>query len=110
MAHELLQLPEPPTAVFAASDTQALGVLEAAAAAGLSVPGDVSVVGFDDVEAASYVGLSTVRQPLYESGAHAARLLLGLLDGTPLGPVGETLRLELVLRATTAPPPAPRNG
>lgn len=104
MASELLALSEPPTAVFAASDTQALGVLEAARAAGRDVPGGLSVIGFDDVEAASYVQLSTVRQPLYESGALGARLLLGALGGTALGPVGETLPLEVVVRSTTAPP------
>ena len=56
IAEELLRLPEPPTAIFAASDTQALGVLEAAQALGVRVPEELSVVGFDDVEAASYVG------------------------------------------------------
>jgi DNA-binding LacI/PurR family transcriptional regulator len=104
MGAELLQLREPPTAVFAASDTQALGVLEAARAAGRTVPGEVSVIGFDDIEAASYTQLSTVRQPLHESGTLGAQLLLGLLDGAELGPVGETLGLELVIRSTTAPP------
>ncbi|HET7044793.1 MAG TPA: LacI family DNA-binding transcriptional regulator, partial [Gaiellaceae bacterium] len=57
IAEELLGLPERPTAIFAASDTQAVGVLEAARALGLGVPGDLSVVGFDDVEIAAYVGL-----------------------------------------------------
>jgi LacI family transcriptional regulator len=102
MTCELLALDEPPTAIFAASDTQALGVLEAARAAGRDVPADLSVIGFDDIEAASYVQLSTVRQPLYESGDLGARLLLRALGGTELGPVGETLALELVVRATTA--------
>ena len=69
-----------PTAVFAASDTQALGVLEAARTAGLDVPGDLSVVGFDDVEVSGYAGLTTVRQPLFESGRLAAELLLESLD------------------------------
>jgi DNA-binding LacI/PurR family transcriptional regulator len=101
---ELLGLEVPPTAVFAASDTQALGVLEAARAARRSIPDELSVIGFDDIEAASYADLSTVRQPLYESGLLGARLLLGLLGGTELAPVGETLRLELVIRSTTAPP------
>jgi DNA-binding LacI/PurR family transcriptional regulator len=55
IAEDLLRLPEPPTAVFACSDVQALGVLEAAAALGLRVPEDLSVVGFDEIEMASYV-------------------------------------------------------
>jgi LacI family transcriptional regulator len=99
-----MSLAEPPTAVFAASETQALGVLEAARSAGRSVPDELSVIGFDDIEAASYAHLSTVRQPLYDSGMLGARLLLGMLAGTELAPVGETLALELVIRATTAPP------
>ncbi len=65
IGEELLCLPEPPTAIFAASDTQALGVLEAAQDLRVGVPQELSVVGFDDVEAASYVGLTTVRQPLH---------------------------------------------
>ena len=59
---------DPPSAIFAASDTQALGVLSAAHEAGLRVPDDLSVVGYDDIEIADYVGLTTVRQQLFESG------------------------------------------
>ena len=81
VAAELLSLPERPTAVFAASDTQAIGVLEAARALGIDVPGELSVVGFDDIEVAAYVGLTTVRQPLFESGRRGAKLLLELLAG-----------------------------
>lgn len=94
-----------PTAFFAASDTQALGVMEAARDVGLDVPGDLSVVGFDDIEVSSYAGLTTVRQPLYESGQHAATLLLEALavEGVP-EPVEHTLGLELVVRSTTGLP------
>jgi len=94
-----------PTAVFAASDTQALGVLEAARAAGVSVPGDLSVVGFDDVEVSGYAGLTTVRQPLFESGRLAVGMLLAALAGED-APAADTRRLglELVVRSTTAPP------
>jgi DNA-binding LacI/PurR family transcriptional regulator len=105
IAERLLSLAERPTAIFAASDLQALGVLEAAARLGLRVPDDLSVVGFDDVEIASYVGLTTVRQPLTESGRHGARLLLRALAGEDIEPRGELLDLELVVRRTTAPPP-----
>jgi LacI family transcriptional regulator len=105
LASELLALPEPPTAVFAASDTQAFGVLEAAVEAGVEVPGQLSVIGFDDVEVASYLGLTTVRQQLEFSGAWGAQRLLELTDGwhTP-EPVIEMLPLELVVRGTTAAP------
>ncbi len=104
IAEDLLRLPEPPTAIFAASDTQALGVLEAAQAMGVRVPDELSVVGFDDVEAASYVGLTTVRQPLFESGRRGAELLLQALEGGSLAGCSETLPLDLVVRTTTAPP------
>ncbi|MGZ4269748.1 MAG: LacI family DNA-binding transcriptional regulator [Solirubrobacteraceae bacterium] len=83
MTSELLALDEPPTAVFAASDVQALGVLDAADEAGVDVPEGLSVVGFDDVELAGAAGLTTVRQPLRESGRAGARLLLGALEGEP---------------------------
>jgi LacI family transcriptional regulator len=97
----LLALQDPPTAIFAASDLQALGVLEAAEAAGLSVPGDLSVVGFDDIEMARYVGLTTVAQPLERSGQEGARLLLEAISGAP--PRASRLQLRLIRRSTTAP-------
>ena len=103
LAHELLRLPAPPTAVFAASDHQALGVLEAAESSGVPVPERLSVIGYDDVEVARYAGLSTIAQPLEASGARGAELLLGALTGT--SPRGEELRLELRIRDTTGPAP-----
>jgi LacI family transcriptional regulator len=104
LTRELLALPEPPTAIFAASDSQALGVLEAVHDAGLSVPGDLSVVGFDDLDVAAYVGLTTVRQPLHQSGRRGIQLLLAALHHGSGSPVEERLPLELVVRHTTAPP------
>ena len=103
VATELLSLPEPPTAIFAASDTQALGALEAARALGIDVPRELSVVGFDDIEVAAYVGLTTVRQPLLESGRRGAELLLQALAGPPVHPLRELLPLELIVRDTTGP-------
>jgi LacI family transcriptional regulator len=104
LAAALLADDDPPTAIFAGSDSQALGVLEAAEAAGLEVPGDLSVVGFDDVEVARYVGLTTVAQPLEESGVRGARLLLAALEGAPPA-AQQRLELRLVVRTTTAEPP-----
>jgi LacI family transcriptional regulator len=105
LAEELFARHDRPTAIFASSDTQALGVLEAARAAALDVPGDVSVVGFDDVEVSGYAGLTTVRQPLFESGRLAARVLLDALDDGQLPePLERLLTLELIERSTTAPP------
>ena len=83
-AAELLAGPEPPTAVFASSDVLAIGVLEAAQAAGVPVPEELSVIGFDNVEAAGYTGLTTIAQPLEESGALGAELLLRALAGEPV--------------------------
>jgi DNA-binding LacI/PurR family transcriptional regulator len=104
IAEELLRLPERPSAVFAASDVQALGVLEAARNLRIDVPEQLSVIGFDDIEIASYAGLTTVRQPLFESGRRGAELLLQALAGEPAAVRVETLPLDLVVRGTTRPP------
>lgn len=101
LARDLLQLPEPPSAIFAASDTQAMGVLEAARDLGLPVPAALSVIGFDDIDVAEYLGLSTVRQPLFESGARGVELMLELLAGGQPPQRPEYLPVELIPRATT---------
>jgi DNA-binding LacI/PurR family transcriptional regulator len=104
LATELLTLRPRPTAIFAHSDTQALGALEAAATLGLGVPDDVSVIGFDDIESARYAGLTTVRQPLFESGRLGASMLLDALGGVlPRPPPHVELPLEIALRRTTGP-------
>ena len=105
IAAELLALPERPTAIFAASDTQAFGAIEAARALGIRVPEELSVIGFDDIEVASYVGLTTVRQPLFESGRRGAELLLRALSGRQVDVRTELLPLELIVRSTTGPAP-----
>jgi DNA-binding LacI/PurR family transcriptional regulator len=106
----LLARRDRPTAIFAASDVQAMGVLAAARAGGLRVPEDLSVVGFDDIEISAYVGLTTVRQPLFESGYTGAKLLLAALDAEgPVAPVTHELPLELIERTTTSPPPRRRD-
>lgn len=103
LAVRLLSLPDRPTAIFAASDTQALGVTSAAHEAGLRVPDDLSVVGYDDIEIADYVGLTTVRQGLFESGRVGAELLLAELRERAETPVSIVLPPELVVRGTTGP-------
>jgi LacI family transcriptional regulator, galactose operon repressor len=106
-AATLLDLPNPPTAIFASNDNMAVGTLRAARERGLSVPNDLSVVGFDDAELASIVtpSLTTVRQPLAELGRTAVSLLMRLIDRQRV----ETLRVELgtrlVVRDSTAAPP-----
>ena len=103
MVH-LMSEARPPSAVFALSDEMAMGALQAAGDLGLAVPGDVSIVGFDDHELARVFGLTTVRQDPEWHGATAGRLLLGLGDDPPpeiSHVVGDT---RLLVRATTAPP------
>ena len=102
LAAELLALPDRPSAIFAAADTQAMGVLTAADRCGLPVPGRLSVIGFDDIESAALLGLSTVRQPLERSGAEGARRLCALLRGERVRPLRQQLALEVVQRSSTA--------
>jgi LacI family transcriptional regulator len=93
-----------PTALVAGADLIALGAVDAARASGLSVPGEFSVVGFDDLPQAaqSFPGLTTVRQPLHEMGQVAARALLSMVEGHPLVTDHIQLPTELVIRGTTA--------
>ena len=101
-AAALLDLPNPPTAILAMSDRLAIGAIAAAKARGFSVPGLLSVVGFDDISAAAtaHPPLTTVHQPHGDKGAQAVRMLLG--DE----PAAKELLLptELVIRGSTAPP------
>ncbi|MEU1123895.1 LacI family DNA-binding transcriptional regulator [Streptomyces sp. NPDC005899] len=102
----LLDLVDPPTAVFAASDQMALGAIEALRRRGLRVPQDMSVVGFDDLPEVRWSAppLTTVRQPLSDMGRMAARAVLDLARSvTPASPRVE-LATELVVRASTAAP------
>lgn len=112
----LLDLPQPPTAIFASNDIMALGVLAAARMRGLSVPGHLSLVGFDDIPMASmsWPRLTTVRQPLAEMGRVATRMLLRRLDWSANSDElqmvqnssfqSAVLPVELIVRQSTAPP------
>lgn len=108
-AFELLERPDPPTAIFAGSDLQALGVLEAARVKGLQVPRDLSVVGYDDIPLAQWASpaLTTVNQPLLEMAEEATQMLLRMAHSGDAGDLG-TMRVELgvrlVVRKSTAPP------
>jgi DNA-binding LacI/PurR family transcriptional regulator len=107
MATELFALAEPPTGIVTASDVQATGVLEAAQSTGRRVPEDLGIVGYDDIELAAHIGLTTVRQPLEVSGQRGAEILLGALAASEhrIAPFNEQLPLELVMRRTTGPAP-----
>jgi DNA-binding LacI/PurR family transcriptional regulator len=109
-ARALLDLDEPPTAIFAANDEQALGVYAAVQQRGLRVPDDLSVVGFDDVPMSQWVlpALTTVRQPIQQLGELATRTLLAASESGEL-PQGRTeLPTSLVVRGSTAPPSTSR--
>lgn len=95
-----------PTAVFAASDAMAMGAMKAIREAGLRIPDDVSVIGFDDHEFASYTTppLTTVRQPIYRLGFTATTTLVEILEGKVETPQHLVLPTELILRNTCAPP------
>ncbi len=100
-AHALLDLTEPPTGILAHSDVQAAGVLKALKQRGLRCPEDVAVIGFDDLDFAEYLGLTTIAQPLRESGRIATDLLLARI-ADPQAPVQDvSLPLRLVRRDTT---------
>jgi DNA-binding LacI/PurR family transcriptional regulator len=103
---ELLDLPQPPTAVFACSDRMALGAYDALAERGLRVPDDMSVVGFDDLPEARWASpaLTTVRQPVSEMAATALRLLVRLMDGDRPESTRTELSTRLITRESTAAP------
>ncbi len=104
---QLLSLEDRPTAVFTSADTAAFGALQAIREAGLRVPHDISIVGFDDIPEASLVtpALTTVRQPLREMGATAVRLLQRLMDEPDATPRRTELATELIVRDSSGPPP-----
>ena len=107
IADSLLARPDPPTAVFCFSDEMAMGVIAAAKRRGLGIPGDLSVVGFDDIRFARHIDppLTTIAQPMREIGEGTVRLLLEILNGDEIKPVSVTLPHQLTVRASTAPPP-----
>ncbi|MCQ9708682.1 LacI family DNA-binding transcriptional regulator [Streptomyces sp. BSP1] len=104
-ATEMLSLPHPPTAIFAGSDLQALGVLEAARVHGLRVPHDLSVVGYDDVSLARWASpaLTTIHQPLRQMAEEATQMLMRLRDKEPVATRLE-LATSLVVRKSTGAP------
>lgn len=106
---QILRGPNRPTALFAASDAQAMGVLEAARQQGLSVPRDLAVMSFDDslVAAMASPPLSAIRQPFEELGHEATRVLIQLAEGRPPASLRIELATQLVLRSSTAAPRVP---
>jgi DNA-binding LacI/PurR family transcriptional regulator len=99
-----------PTAILAMSDALAIGALRAIRAHGATVPGDVSLVGFDDIELAQSTDppLTTVHQPVRGKGEAAVRLLLSVIEGRDLRPGHRRLDTRLIVRGSTGPVPRPR--
>jgi LacI family transcriptional regulator len=108
-AARLLDMADTPTAIFAFNDNTAIGALRVARERGISVPDELSIVGFDDSEQSAIVtpALTTVRQPLAEMGRMAVSLLVRLLDGQRLEALHIELKTRLIVRASTARVPKP---
>ena len=108
LAESLLNVPksERPTALLCANDMMAIGALEYCKASGIRVPGDISIVGFDDVPTAQLLTprLTTVRQPAYEMGISAAELLIGLTQGKENAELLKSHPVEMVVRESTGIP------
>jgi DNA-binding LacI/PurR family transcriptional regulator len=101
--HRLLAKPRNrATAVFGASDVLALGAMEAARADGITVPSDIAIVGFDDIPAAKLLGLTTVRQPEFQLGTLAAKVLIERLKPGGMTPPGQSLELKFEIIARTS--------
>jgi DNA-binding LacI/PurR family transcriptional regulator len=105
----LLEGPEPPTAVFAASDLMAVGAMQAAHERGLDVPTDLAIVGFDDIQIAPLVrpALTTVRQDKAGLGGAAGEALVRMIEDPAFTPPIVTLPVELVVRDSSGPAIAP---
>jgi len=104
LAHRLLTRIPRPSAIFTASDTHAIGVLDAAAELDIEVPRELSIIGYDGIRDAEYLNLTTISQPLFETGVRGARLLLDLINNHQLESLCLEMPLKLILRGTTAPP------
>jgi LacI family transcriptional regulator, xylobiose transport system transcriptional regulator len=109
----LLSMPVPPTAIFASSDVQALGVYEAARALGVAIPTELSVVGFDDLKIARWAGpaLTTIRVPIAEMAEQAVQVVLGLAhDRAPAFSRVDMATTLVVRDSTEVPPHRPRES
>ena len=111
-AKSLLALPDPPSAIFCANDSMAMGALHAAVELGFKVPADVSIGGFDDVPSAATMtpSLTTVRQPLDDIGVRAVDELISLIGGRPRVASRTELPARLVIRNSTGPAPRARRA
>lgn len=91
---------EPPTAIFASSDTQAIGIINAAQERGMSVPDDLAVIGFDDISIAEHIKLTTINQALKESGRLTVEFVIAAIEKTVFEPQCSEMPLRLIPRKT----------
>ena len=105
-----MRLKKPPTAIFCANDQTAAGAIKVLHEMGVSIPADISVVGFDDMPLASQIWpqLTTIRQPLFRMSRLAGKLLIQRLRDESPGDVNRVVNAEIIIRDSTGP--APRNG
>ena len=104
LANQLLSLEDPPTAIFAGCDTQAIGVLDKARELGIGIPEELSVIGYDGIRDAEYLNLTTIEQHLFDSGIEGVQLLFQALEHGTDKPCRKNVPFELVIRGTCAPP------
>ena len=103
MAKELLSTNDPPTAIFAGCDTQAIGVLDAANEMGVDIPQQLSVIGYDGIRDAEYLNLTTIDQHLFNSGVEGVNLLIHFLRQKSINSCRKFIPTELNIRGTTKP-------
>lgn len=97
---ELLSLDNPPTAIFASNDQTAMGVFHVVKERGMSVPEDMSIVGFDNITESEYIGLTTVDQHISEMGFFATQMLIKLINGEPIDEQTHRMQTRLVVRSS----------
>jgi LacI family transcriptional regulator len=104
-ARQLLSLSDRPTAIFAANDLSAIQTMHVARSLGLSIPGDVSVIGFDNIPESALTAppLTTIDQSIQEMGRRAVELLIDLIEGNAEPPGQVTLPTRLVVRQSCGP-------
>jgi DNA-binding LacI/PurR family transcriptional regulator len=105
MARHLLSLDDPPTAIFAGCDTQAIGVLDTAREMDIGIPAELSVIGYDGIRDAEYLKLTTLEQHLFDSGIEGVELLFQALEQKAEVPCRKYVPIELVIRETAGLPP-----
>jgi LacI family transcriptional regulator len=103
-AEKLLECNPGPTAIVAANDLTALGAISAVQEAGLEVGRDISITGFDDITPAEYLGLTTLRQPIYDIGRQLCQMLTQMIEEESVVPQQVLLKPELIVRNTTMAP------